>query len=221
MVVDDYPMISKERKRELAEMAKNLKLPLPPEVSCWKEILSTRQTVYMFRHQDFGDLGRMLIFQNKGESQCVFEVIGDEDDPMTAQRKTIFEPIAHDMSDFMEATIGKGTGTIKSYETPAQSQMFEAERITCRKCGTLVAFIVYSSDDTRASLEDNARFGFAKAKEFNVPTWVIGEESDVVVNNQYVSRFLSLKVWPEREPMRLMLGTELDDLLCPLVEDHC
>lgn len=62
---------------------------------------------------------------------------------------------------------------------------------------------------------------FSKAKEFNVPAWVLGEERDVVVNNQYVSEFLSLKFWPEREPSRIMLETEMDDILCPLVENHC
>jgi len=38
--MDQYPMISEERKRELAEKTKGLKLPIPPEVSCRKENLS-------------------------------------------------------------------------------------------------------------------------------------------------------------------------------------
>ncbi len=141
---------------------------------------------------------------------------------MIPQRKAIFEPIAHAISDQMEAIFGKGKGTVKPYDSPQQRHTFEAECIPCPKCDAMVAFLVYAPEaDTAASLEDYARLGFAKAKEFDVPAWVLGKEQDVLVNNQYEGRFLSLKIWPERGLVKYILGTEMDDLLCPLVENHC
>jgi hypothetical protein len=211
-------MISNERKVE----EKMKVFPLPPEVSWRKEISMAGQQAYMFRHEELGDFGRLLIFQNGKDCQLMFEVIGDEDDPMTSQRKAIFEPISRDISNFMELTFGKGAATFKPYETPNQMQQFMGERIVCNRCDTCVAFIVYAPPNaTEASLQDHARMGFAKGKEFNVPTWVISEESIVLVNNQRIPRLSSLKVFPEREPTTLILGTELDDILCPLVEYHC
>ncbi len=79
-MIDHYPMISAERKRELAEKVKGLNFPLPSTVSMRKEILENGHIVYLFRHEDLGDFGRMFIVPNEGESQYVFEVIGNEDD---------------------------------------------------------------------------------------------------------------------------------------------
>lgn len=220
--MDKYPMISKERKQELREKIKGLQLPFLPEVSCRKETLLTGEEVYIVRHKNLGDLGRILILQNGENCQLSFEVIGDEDDPGTVQRKEVFEPISHEISHLMESIFGKGNGTIKPYESPVQIQSFRAERIECNKCGACVAFIVYAPPNaTPAVLEDNVRHSFSKAKEFNVPTWVISEESKVLINNMYVPRLLSLKFFPERESIKYILGTELDDILCPLVEKHC
>ena len=96
------------------------------------------------------------------------------------------------------------------------------EHITCSKCGVLVALIVYAPDATTGvALEDYASITFFKVKELNVPTWVLGKEQDVIVDNQCISQFPSLKIWPEREPVWFILGTEMDDLLEPLVENHC
>jgi hypothetical protein len=178
--------------------------------------------VYIFRHKDLGDIGRMFILPHGEQSQFVYEVTGDEDDPMTQQRRAIFEPIFHDIHAQMASTLGEGKGTPKPYQTPIQTQTINAEHITCSKCDVLVALIVYASQATTgASLEDHARMMFSKAKELNVPAWVLGKEKEVLVNNLYVSQFLSLKFWPIREPVRYILATEMDDILCPLVEKHC
>ena len=215
-------MISEERKLKLSEKTKNLKFPIPPEVSCRKESLPNGHAVYVFRHKDIGDFGRMFILPNAGESQFVFEVIGDEDDPMLEKKKAIFDPIAKDIVSQMESILGKGKSTAKPYETPLQSQEIEAEHITCSKCEALVALIVYAPDATTgAALEDHANIIFPKVKEFNVPTWVLGKEQDVIVDNHCVAQFPSLKIWPEREPVWFILGTEMDDFLEPLIENHC
>ncbi len=106
---------------------------------------------------------------------------------------------------------------------PSDVRSIKAEHITCKTCHALVAVIVYAEEATTAAeLVDHATFFHKKAKELNVPTWVLGKEmvSDIVLM-QYHSIFLTLKMWPEREEARLMSEMEIDDLLCPLVEYHC
>jgi hypothetical protein len=215
-------MLSEERKREIEEILKNTRFPIPPEVSCRKEFLSNGQVIYVFRHEDLGDVGRLLILPNDGESQFVFEVTGFEDDPMIVQKKAIIDPISKDIFSLMISLLGEGKGTLKPYSVPPQRKTIEAEHITCAKCGVLVALIIYAPDAvTRASLEDYAGIMFPKVKELNVSTWVLGKEQEVVADNQYVSQFLSLKIWPERKPVWYILATEMDDILEPLVEKHC
>lgn len=211
-----FPMISKEKKIEI----KLKDFPLPLGISWRKEIAMTGKPIYVFRHDELGDIGRLIIFQSGEGCQLMFEVIGEEDDPTTDQRKAIFEPISQDVSDFMESVFGKGIGDLKPFEIPNQMQQFMGERIMCNKCDTTVAFLVYAPPNaTEATLQDYARMGFAKGKEFKVPTWVISEED--MVNNQKIPRVLTLKVFPEREVTKPMLANEFDDILCPLVEYHC
>jgi len=170
------PIVSNEQKIE----DKIKEFSLPPEVSWQKEIAN--QPKYVFRHEGLGDIGRLTIFQNGKDSQLMFEVIGDEDDPMTDQRKAIFGPISRNMSDFMESVFGRGTAALKPFETPHQGQPFMGERIMCSKCDTTVAFLVYAPPDaTEATLQDYARMGFAKGKEFDVPAWVISGVLSAIV----------------------------------------
>ena len=120
--MDMFSTISEKRKSELREKTKNLQLPIPPEVSCRKEILPNGQVGYIFRHEELGDVGRLFILPNSGESQFIYEVTGDEDDPMTAQRKAVFEPITRAISAQMISILGKGKGkVVKPYKMPPQT----------------------------------------------------------------------------------------------------
>ncbi len=217
-------MISEKRKRELMEKAKGLIPLLPPKVTCHKEFLPNGKVVYQFRHPELGNFGRMFIVPNGNESQFMFEVTGEEDDPHTEKKKELLIPMSHDILEQMEEVLGKGKGTFQPATLPPQECTINAEHITCKTCNTLVALIVYAEKATTAGeLSDYASLFFKKAKELNVPTWVLGKEmvSNIILNNKYVPVFLALKMWPVREEARRMPSTEIDDLLCPLVEYHC
>ena len=116
-------MISKERKREIEEKFKNTRFPIPPEVSCHKEFLSNGQVIYVFRHEDLGDVGRLLILPNDGESQFVFEVTGFEDDPMIVQKKAILGPISKDIFTLMISLLGETVGLQRPHRTPHPSDL--------------------------------------------------------------------------------------------------
>eukprot|EP01035_Chromulina_nebulosa_P021679 gene21679-28054_t len=200
-------MISEERQRELTKIAKGMKPFLPPNVTCHREFQSNGKPFYLFKHAELGTLGRMFIMPNGNESQFMFDVMGEEDDPFIEQKKGL----------------GKGKGTVKPINLPSQIHTIKAEHITCKTCDALVAVIVYAEEATTAAeLADHATIFYKKAKELNVPTWVLGKEmvSDIVFMT-YFSIFNTLKIWPEREEPRLLSEMEIDDLLFPLVEYHC
>ena len=216
-------MISEKRKQELTKIAKGMNISLPEDVTCHRELQPNGKPFYLFKHVELGTLGRMFIMGNGNESQLMFDVMGEEDDPLTEKKKNLFLPITHMISEQMEKGLGAGKGTVKPMILPSNVRSIKAEHITCKTCHALVAVIVYAEEATTAAeLIDHATFFHKKAKELNVPTWVLGKEmvSDIYLM-QYHSIFLTLKMWPEREEARLMSEMAIDDLLCPLVEYHC
>jgi hypothetical protein len=71
---------------------------LPPNVSFRKERLSYGWA-YVFRHTELGELGRILLQgRPDGQTHVTCEVVGVPDDPMTAQRAAIFEPLSRKMT---------------------------------------------------------------------------------------------------------------------------
>ncbi len=89
---------------------------LPPDVSVRKERLSDTW-VYVFRHTQLGELGR-IVLQGRpdGRTNAICEVAGDADDPMTAERAAIFEPLGMALVRQLDIATG-GTGE-ERWETP-------------------------------------------------------------------------------------------------------
>ncbi|MBU2431884.1 MAG: hypothetical protein KKH99_14420, partial [Proteobacteria bacterium] len=65
---------------------------LPSEITTTKERIED-QWVYTFRHKDLGDIGRIRLKGTGNNTMINLDVTGDPDDPMTAKRREIFEPI--------------------------------------------------------------------------------------------------------------------------------
>jgi len=86
-----------------------MNISMPPGVSFRKEVLQGNQA-YVFRHVELGDLGRIVV-QGRPNGHCHLssEVAGDPDDPMTAVRKEMFAPLSEQVTNAMEALIGKGS----------------------------------------------------------------------------------------------------------------
>ncbi len=62
---------------------------------------------FIFRHAELGELGRMLLQERSdGQTQITCSVVGDPNDPMTAKRAAIFEPIGRELSNQLEQVLG-------------------------------------------------------------------------------------------------------------------
>jgi len=48
--------------------------------------------------------------------------------------------------------------------------------IPSAKCGTITTMFIFADNDEESQLEYYARLMFAKVKELNVPTWVVGSK---------------------------------------------
>lgn len=79
---------------------------LPPNISYQQEQFSNG-VAFNFRHTELGDLGRILLQDRPdGQTQITCEVVGDPNDPMTAKRAAIFEPIGRELSDQLDKALG-------------------------------------------------------------------------------------------------------------------
>jgi len=82
--------------KEMVERAKREKFSLPHNVEMIKHLMPNGKWSYVFRHDELGELGRILIVPYGNQSQICSEVVGEPDDPMTKKRMEIFAPISKD-----------------------------------------------------------------------------------------------------------------------------
>src|SRR5215471_12986992 len=79
---------------------------LPPDISFNKQLLRYGWA-YVFRHRSLGELGRIVLEEtDDGRTRLSFEVVGDPNDPMTAERAAIFRPLGMKLARQMEAITG-------------------------------------------------------------------------------------------------------------------
>jgi hypothetical protein len=202
---------------------------LPPEVTMRRE-----GSAYVFTHRTLGLLGQLqLKGLGLGQTQITGMVAGHPDDPMTAERQAILEPLTQEISRRLELGLGLddpgplgGMGAVPA-ETPP---IIEAPRSTplstattihpCAVCGKDMLFLIFA-DDPATTLEDYARLMFEIIREQNLITYVLGPAE------QHGSQPLDdcpsalLKVWPAREPLRRITPPEFDALLLRLSQQHC
>jgi len=214
------------KKKSLAEMvatAKNTKFSLPPDVTCKKQLLSNGRYGYVFRHDELGALGRILVLPHEGgQTHLSCEVTGDADDPMTEKRRDILEPIAEGILADMAKICGDGTGEPKSYISPKEQHLVKSMVYPCDVCKKITAMIVFAPDaETKGQLEDYARMMYAKIQEFNVPTWIVGAETENIVNGEDLRKSLVLKIHPSREEARIMTPDEVMNTVDNLMATHC
>ena len=197
---------------------------LPPDISMRKERLSYGWA-YVFRHTDWGELGRILLQgRADGRTHVTVEVVGDADDPMTAQRRAMFEPLSQEMVRLLAIATG-GTGEEPSVaplpHPPSPPQAIACKLMQCETCGANVALLIFADHATdRAGLEDCVRLMYQKVVALNVPTWVIG--SPLASNRPPLEQpALTLQIWPERKTPRSFSPQEFNPLLDALMASHC
>jgi len=196
---------------------------LPPGVSVRKERLSGTW-VYVFRHTQLGDLGR-IVFHGRpdGRTHVTCEVTGDADDPMTEKRAAIFKPLGIELTRQLDMATG-GTGEEQSVPPlpgpSASPKRVAAKLMQCERCGANVALLIFADDATdRGGLEDYARLMYPKVVELNVPTWVIGPPIESEPSPESPADIL--KIWPEREAICQLRPDEFNPIIEALATTHC
>jgi hypothetical protein len=177
---------------------------LPPDVSMRKERLSGTW-VYVFRHTQLGDLGR-IVFQGRpdGRTNVTCEVAGDADDQL----------------DMATGGTGEGESAPLQPGPPALPKQVAAQLIQCEKCGTNVALLIFADDATDlGGLEDYARLMYQKVVELNVPTWVIGPPIDSEPSPESPADIL--KICPGREALCQLRPDEFNPIIEALATTHC
>jgi len=196
---------------------------LPPNVSVRKERLSG-DWVYVFRHKQLGELGRIVVQSRPdGRAHITCEVVGDADDPMTAEREAIFKPLGMELVSQLDKATG-GTGGDQSTSPPPRPveplKRVDSTLMQCKKCGAFVALLIFADDAIdRGGLEDYARLMYPKIVELNVPTWVIGQPIESESSDGSAADIL--KIWPEREAIRQLRPDEFDPIIEALITTHC
>jgi len=213
------------KKRSFAErvaIAKTTTFNIPPDVKCHKHLMPNGKWSYVFRHDNLGELGRIFFLPRGAQSQICCEAAGEPDDPMTKKRLAILEPISKDVIDKMVLVCGEGRGSVKPYVSPKDRATIAGWHYHCDTCGALAAMLIFAPDyDTKAGLEDHARIMYSKAKELNVPIWIVGTETEYIVNGEDLRKSLVLKMYPKHEEARIMTPDDLMEKINKLMATHC
>jgi hypothetical protein len=158
-------------------------------------------------------------FNSPEETHISCEIAGDPADPMTAQRRALFEPINMKISD----ALGKAYAPVAqapSFQPPPcpanQTEVVESKLIQCQRCDTFVAMLVFApaAVDT-GHLEDYARLMYPEYSRRNLPTWIIGPSSGPD------SPADILPVWPQRQPVQRLTPAQFEPLIDRLASRHC
>jgi hypothetical protein len=215
--------MKKKSFAEMVEASKNEKFTLPHNIKSHKQLLPNGTWSYVFRHDNLGEFGRILIVPHGTQSRICCEVAGDPNDPLTEKRRVIFEPIGKKLADKMAFICGVGKGNPSApYISPKENHLVKSTVYPCDVCKTVTAMLVFAGDaDTQARLEDFARMMYPKIKEINVPTWIVGRETENIVNGKDLRKSLVLKVHPEREEAKITTPDDLMDIVDKLMETHC
>lgn len=209
---------------EMMKRAKTKKFSLPHNVKSSKQLMPNGTWSYMFRHDELGELGRILILPHGAESQIVCEVVGESDDPMTTKRRAILEPITKGVANTMAFACGKGTNNEPTSYIPQRKErgIVKSNVYPCDVCGAVTSMLIFAPDaETKDRLEDYARMMYAKIKELNVPTWIVGMETEFIVSGKDLRKSLVLKVHPNRQEAQIMTPDEVMDKVDKLMEMHC
>lgn len=212
-----------QRKAQLnAAIQHHGQVRLPPGVSVQKDHHATGW-VYVFRHTELGQLGRLLLQgRADGQTQVTSELAGEPDDPMTQKRAAIFKPLALQLTERMGAILGN-----ESRETwgdppprpPSAPITIPCEHIRCDTCQAHVALLIFAQATEQGGLEDAARLMSPTMRELNVPTWVVGAQIGTEPLPERPAPIM--QVWPTREPVQLVRPAVFHPVIARLAQTHC
>ncbi len=197
---------------------------LPPDVTYRQEQL-LNGFAFNFRHTKLGELGRILLQDRPdGQTQIICEVVGDPNDPMTAKRAAIFEPLGREISDQLDKALGGSSQPLSKKNSDAAGQLpksiekIASKLIPCLRCGRPAALLIFA-DYARdvGGLEDYARLMYPKIVELDVPTWVIAPPEGLGRD----AATMILKIYPKREPICKLTPDKFNKKLDRVTASHC
>ena len=199
---------------------------LPPEISFNKEKTSIGWA-YVFRHIELGRLGRLIMQGTPdGRTHMSLELAGDLRDPMTKERRKVFQPLEIEIIRQMDLATG-GNGNIEDPHwvdppkpTPPMQEKILTKLMQCETCQANVALLIFADDaQDSGGLEDSVRVMFPKIVELNLPTWVIGPMAASATPMQEPA--MIRKVWPERGELFQAAPDQFNPMIDILMSDHC
>ena len=207
---------------EASTSNKNKSFKLPPDVSCQKKNIKNNGTAYTFRHNKWGEIGRIDVIPHGKQSQInAYVVASDPQDPLAEMRTALFRTIAMEFNVELEKAHGKGTSTTPpSPDLNRNNKMIESKLMVCETCNAPVALLIFAPGAyTPGELEDYARMMYANTRDTNLPTWVIGAEDEVDPEKEGIA--LILKTWPDRQPAKKISSLIFEPMLDKLQNKHC
>ncbi|MDT3243888.1 hypothetical protein QNL30_25245 [Pseudomonas amygdali pv. morsprunorum] len=155
-----------------------------------------------------------------GETRISSEVAGDSQDPMTAQRLKVFEPISEALTHRLETTLGRGRTTALPLRLSEPRGQIPVEEVYCDVCDDLVALVVFAEDATDlGQMQDCARMMYMHYAWHNVPTWIIGSQYGGGPISQ--PRANILQVWPQHGLLESLRPDEFNRRIEALATQHC
>jgi hypothetical protein len=122
----------------------------------------------------------------------------------------------------MNAVYKNSGGVPRQYLSPKEKRLINSMVYPCNICKAITAMLIFAVDaETGARLEDYARMMHSKIKWLYVPTWIVGKETENIVNGIDLRKSHVLKVHPEREEVRIITPYDLMGTIDKLMEMHC
>ncbi len=216
-------MATEARLQELYNKGRQSSFTLPPNITSKKTLSAEGYHIQTFSHQDLGEIGRIIILPHGSESQICCEVIGDPDDPMTQRKMDIFSPIAKQTTDAIDKILGKSVTCATPYSLKESGDVIESKVFPCDICHEITAMMINAHDaQTQGDLENYATKMYAKVKELNVPTWVVGREQEITLaNGTKTGEAIIMKIWPNKENPLILEAELFNEAIDRLMDDHC
>ncbi|MCF6768571.1 hypothetical protein L3V86_09380 [Thiotrichales bacterium 19S11-10] len=204
-------------------VAKKQGFQLPPEVSTTKIISQNGYQAYRFAHFQLGEIGQLEIVPHNGQTKLNTIIPTSGSDYDIRQRKELFLPIAEQMSNLMNMTLGVTEPSEKIEVTPSlESGIIQSEMFPCESCGKPTMVAIYAPDaDDEASLLNYYDAMKEKINDLKVPTWIVGKEHDIELDGLPAGNALCLTAYPKLEKAVHINSVDFGFLIDKHTKDHC
>lgn len=218
-----YPPVEKEEVGNLEKETQSKKkdFKLPPDVTSKKKADKDGSASYYFRHEKWGELGRIDLKPVGGQSRLTaFGVLEASDSQLAEMKEALFRTIVLEFTEAIEGACGSDISKQSDPYSENNMKLVESKLMVCETCNKPVALLIFAPDArTSVRLEDYASMMFVNIRNTNLPTWIIGEEEELKPDEEGIA--LILKIWPDRKPARRISSLKFEPMLAKLQTTHC